>query len=533
MAAFQPGDYAVSVSPFPADAYQTTAETVTYTHTRGVGVWPVTAAVPIERPNQTCETFHWHNDHYTAELDANGQVRLGQAVLGRLSVRREPATPTPRRAAPGWERWRPSPRPCCWRRASGMLWSATRLPGSAATNGLPPRCRCSSTPPRSCAGRCTSTRAAQTCAWMLFSKPGWHQDTCRHAVRHRSRQGTDTDLLPRQLEGELGAILLGQRELNAVRTFPFQDFVALSDGERSAAIFARGLRAYTVVEPGSIRLPLRRSVEWLTRPGLQDRVGDAGPFFYVPGARCERSERHELGFAAGGFAPDSIELAALNDSFQNPPLLVRGEGRGQLKSWQFLRENLPLSSLQVQDGRVVARLYNPTGQRQRLSRPYPQVNLWGQPTGEIEIVEPKKIVTVVVEPQEFTPVESDQQAALLNPPAWRVGESASRPDPAVIAELGEKVSALEAELVQVQRALGKSQGSDKLRLQHRTYVLERELVEYLFSQLLNARKLARSGPPTEEDLFSVDPEIAALGLRLNKLRIKRRIFDYVVEVLRE
>jgi hypothetical protein len=85
----------------------------------------------------------------------------------------------------------------------------------------------------------------------------------------------------------------------------------------------------------------------------------------------------------------------------------------------------------------------------------------------------------------------------------------------------------------VQRALGKSQGSDKLRLQHRTYVLERELVEYLFSQLLNARKLARSGPPTEEDLFSVDPEIAALGLRLNKLRIKRRIFDYVVEVLRE
>jgi hypothetical protein len=76
-----------------------------------------------------------------------------------------------------------------------------------------------------------------------------------------------------------------------------------------------------------------------------------------------------------------------------------------------------------------------------------------------------------------------------------------------------------------------AQGAEKLRLQHRAYVLEREMVEYLFSRLLNERRLARPGLPTEADLFEVDAEVAALGLRLNKLRIKRRIYDYIVGVI--
>jgi alpha-mannosidase len=157
----------------------------------------------------------------------------------------------------------------------------------------------------------------------------------------------DTDLLPREAPPELATILLGQRELNVVDTFPFHDFVAVTDGRRTAAILARGLRAYAADVQGVIRLPLRRAVEWLTRADLRNRIGDAGPFFYVPGARCERSERHELAVVCGEFAPESAQMQAINAAFQNPPLLVEVGGHGAQRSWPVLRAEAPLSSLHV------------------------------------------------------------------------------------------------------------------------------------------------------------------------------------------
>ena len=74
-------------------------------------------------------------------------------------------------------------------------------------------------------------------------------------------------------------------------------------------------------------------------------------------------------------------------------------------------------------------------------------------------------------------------------------------------------------------------GSERLRLQHRYYVLQRESVELQLSWLLNQRKLATEGALREAWLYEPDAEIAAVGLALNRLRIKRRIFDYVVAAL--
>jgi hypothetical protein len=63
---------------------------------------------------------------------------------------------------------------------------------------------------------------------------------------------------------------------------------------------------------------------------------------------------------------------------------------------------------------------------------------------------------------------------------------------------------------------------------HRYYVLRREAVEAEFSLLLNRKRLEGDGAAGED---AVDPEVAALGLRLNQLRIKRRVFDYVAQAL--
>jgi hypothetical protein len=532
LASFQTGDYAVSTSPFTLETYQVTGNHIAYTKTDGLGVWPVAETASVEYPNQAQASFNWQNEYYAAEIDASGLVRMGESDFGVLTVRQEegdtyseegsqvlgtlaPVTPLALLEKSKWHAVVGFN--AAWEQGDRIVTAQVKVHFDRS-----PILRWSVDLDS------TGTDLRVDLEFETGHTGALHAGMPFDIVR---RGGADTDLLPAHIEGDLGSILLGQRELNAVHTFPFQDFLAFSSGERTAAIFARGLRAYTIDGPGKLRLPLRRSVEWLTRSNLQDRVGDAGPFFYVPDARCERSECHELGFALGNFSPDSIELVALNEAFHNPPLIVKAEGRGQQSAWQFWQENLPLSSIRVQDGRVQARMFNPTGQPQRLSQTYPGLDLWGQPDGEIDLIAPKKIVLVEIDSQALSPAQTSGRAVQLNPPAWRVGQSASRPDPAVLEQLGEQIAALERELAQVQDHLASTEGAQGLRLQHRAYVLERELVEHLFSRLLNERKLSRSGRPTEQDLFQPDPEIARLGLRLNKLRIKRRIFDYVVGVL--
>ena len=111
---------------------------------------------------------------------------------------------------------------------------------------------------------------------------------------------------------------------------------------------------------GTVSLLLQRAVEWLTRADLRDRVGDAGPFFYVPDARGERTVRHEVAVACVPCAGDAMALQQLNAAYQAPPLVVRAEGSGSETSWRLLQENAPLSCLQVVEGNVLARFANPT-----------------------------------------------------------------------------------------------------------------------------------------------------------------------------
>jgi hypothetical protein len=66
-------------------------------------------------------------------------------------------------------------------------------------------------------------------------------------------------------------------------------------------------------------------------------------------------------------------------------------------------------------------------------------------------------------------------------------------------------------------------------LQHRYYILKREQYEVRLSAQLNRHKLMSPG---NAYLYTPDPEIAELGTQLNQLRIKRRIYDYVVEALK-
>jgi hypothetical protein len=316
-----------------------------------------------------------------------------------------------------------------------------------------------------------------------------------------------------------------------VSTLPFHDFVAVGCGNGSAAVFARGLHAYRAGNDGTVRLLLRRAVEWLTRTDLEDREGDAGPAFYVPGARCERRVQHELAFAAGSFLPASPELLALNAAFQQPALLVRKGGSGTLRQWSLFQERLPLSSLHVRNKQAIIRISNPTPEPQPLSRPYTTADMLGDEQRTISAVPPYQIASLRPEAASPGPATLDGEATLLTPLRWRAGASASRPDPAVLDKLQSQMAALGAELAAIENELARTAGPAGLRLEHRLYVLKRQRLELQLSHLLNSRKLAEGAEPDPARLYERDAEIAALGLALNKLRIKRRIFDYVVQAV--
>jgi hypothetical protein len=110
------------------------------------------------------------------------------------------------------------------------------------------------------------------------------------------------------------------------------------------------------------------------------------------------------------------------------------------------------------------------------------------------------------------------------------------PDPQILADLEDRIAAHERKLVAMREALSQLDGAPRLRLQHRAFALEREQLEYKLSLLLNRRKLAQQGTANASRLsylFEPDSEIAEVGLRLNRLRIKRRIYDYVVRALQD
>lgn len=531
---FAPGTYAVSTNPFAGESWQIIDDQLYEVQTQGLGVWPVKRTLPIEQPDEPVETLTWQNDYYTATAHPDGTIRLGSAVLGRLVVGEEQGDTYSSEAGLRqescsisglWVVEQKSEVHCVLRCECALTWDQVQVSAVVRlTFDQTPMVRWQIE---------LDSRGTNFKVDLVFETAQAGQIYAGMPFDVVKRPASDTDLLPRQLDKTLSKVLLGQRELIAVKTFPFQDFVAISDGASAAVIFAKGLRAYQADEQGTISLTLRRSVEWLTAANLEHRVGDAGPFFYVPDARCERTIQHELAVMIGDVGPDDLSLHQLNAGFQNPPLLVNFQGHGSQREWQFLQEALPLSSLQLDQDKVLARFFNPTGQALSFRQLYRQTDIWGHPETTIEKVPAKGIVTVEIaqdlpESQTLTGVDVTRAGGW---PVWRVGQNQGLPDPKIIEQLQTKITDLEGHLARLQEQLNRAGDPERYFLQHKYYVLERELYEFRLSVRLNELKLARQGQLTEDYLFMPDEQTAELGLQLNHLRIKRRIYDYVIEAM--
>jgi alpha-mannosidase len=541
---FSPGEYAFSTNPFPNDCWIPIEETLLLLKTDGIGVWPIDEKIPIDSASYELgqePNFTWHNEFFDAVLNADGQVRLGDAILGELRVYRENGDAYSHERGDLLGILRPLfPIKIVQRsdRHSILEWQAA-WDGQDSWVSACVRIIFDPSPLVRWQVELDS-RGTDLSVEMSFN-------TARHCdvwagmqFDMVTRPECDIDFLPRQLSPPLEGILLGQRELGEVRDFPFHDLVGISNQQGSSVVFARGLHTYRA-EHGILSLTLRRSVEWLTRTDLASRVGDAGPVFYVPDARCERKVHHELAFAATPFTMDSMEMQALNAGFQCPPLVVRSECQGRRKDWGFLQENLPFSSLQIHNGSILALFYNPTSQVVKLAHTYMETDIWGKEKGTTRRVKPKKISLLKLAGsspeslEQYSP--NDSRIVLLNPPQWSVGANHGSPDPVILAGVEHHIADLDQQIDQITDTLSRIEHEDvedpnrQLLIQHQRYTLQRERLEYQLSLLLNQKKLSFGGNSPPEALSLVDPQIAAVGKELNRLRILRRIYDYVVQAL--
>ena len=516
---FAPGTYAISTNPLAQDRVMDVGEHLFWVKTAGIGVWKLSGGTAFEpKRYKVSKSYTYSNDYYAVELHHDGTLQMGNGRLGSLIIYAEHGDTYSDETGELIATLQPS----------GPLWYENRGHETVIHYD--------------CRFEHEEVVVETAVRIILDSDPliRWEVDLDSHGTDFRvelvfatgltgqvwagmpfdvvKRPFADTDLLPRDVGNGMDKVFMGQRELNEVRSFPFHDFVAVEAEETTAVVFAKGLNCYRAYEDGRLAITLRRSVEWLTKGNLENRIGDAGPFFYVPDARCERLVRHELAFAIGEFAPDSMTLQQLNAAYQNPPLIVQWDGQGTETSWAVLQAEMPLSSLQVVDDQVKARWFNPTNEAGKAN---------GAAVGAKKVVE-----TAVNPPFLAAPAPTGSgQATPLNPPCWRVGHSHGRPNPQEIVNLYAKVAQLEHEQQKANAAQAQAQGNERHILQHQVYIYHRQRLEYQLSARLNELKLAMKGEINNQYLYTQDEIVAQIGWELNQLRIKRRIYDYVVAAL--
>lgn len=522
------GLYAINTTPYPVETVQAIGNRLYHLSADGLGVFPVLSAIPLDAAPQTIHTFTWQNKHYTATLQPDGTLMLNGDQFGKLIVTAEHGDTYTNEPGERLGMCTITEPPMITQRSDQycrLRFSVQFTSAQLAVNAHILLCFDQS-PQIKWDITLDSSGAEFSVALVFAPQAAIQQVHTGMPFDLVERPLVDDDLLLRELPPELQGILLGQREVGAVRTFPFQEVVGLTTTTASVALFARGVYAYEVTEDNTLTVTLRRAVEWLTQPDLGTRVGDAGPFFYVPDARCERTLTHHFAlYCTPNLDLQSADLQRELAIFRTPPLLVEKSAaasqqrRIQAQSWRLDVPQAPLSSLTVKNAQLVARFYNPTTTMLAPELP------------------PKKIVLqrLPIYPLEKTNgVLSEDRVAnvrMLTPLQWRFGDIPdTKPSAAILDTLSQKIADIETKLRELEYVLQRPENQTDYVLQHQYYILKRESLEYQLTQYLNRQKLKLSPDEQREARHQVDEQLAQLSIQLNQMRIKRRIFDYIVNV---
>ena len=532
MPRFGDGLHAISTTAMDTDVTVRAGDRTLQVERRGIGVTPVTNVHPVRVIDAPVDVFEWKNSHFDAAVTSDGITVGSGGRLARLVVREDRGDTYSSEPGQVLGELHMTSSPIQldetdvdatirtqWELATGSTRITAEIDvrfDQSAVIDLVVRLDSIGVGYRVDALFETGVTAETVHASMPFDIV--------------ERPHDDHDLFDTNVDAELSAILMGQRETGHVTEFPFHDFVALTDGTETRAVLAEGLRSYRSTSDGVISVALRRSVEWLALTGLQLRSGDAGPAMYVPGARCERMVEHRIGFAVTNGGIDG--LIATNEGFHHPPIIAEVSGTGvEAIGWQVTRVPLPTTAIVPGTDSPTVRLVNTTTQPVELADGMQPRTIRNAPLESGSVVQPHVIVSTPIELPALPPMPAKPgSVTVLTPITHRVGPAAPKPDPKELDQLAERIANLEVEVAENRVARSNANGgSDGRRLEHREYVLDRERLELALSLELNRRRAESTDEVSIPD--EADPVISAIGAELNELRIKRRIWDYVVQAL--
>jgi mannosylglycerate hydrolase len=372
-------------------------------------------------------------------------------------------------------------------------------------------------------------------------------------------------------------VIIGAREPEPVTIFPQRTFVDLNDGRRGLAVLNQGLPEYEILpDQNTIALTLFRGVDWIARPDLLTRIGDAGPLIAVPGAQCLRNMSFDYAVLAHGGDWQGGQVVEAADHFNSRLLVVEtGAHSGALApSGGFLGLVDPSRQLKVtavkrsEDGRaLVVRLHNPTSQKitaqletafailtacyanlaEDCGEPIPALN----PRRLAFSAGPKKIITLRLEIGigNTMVAQAREEISLHNPEAeWRGGSAEIELPPAIsledIARESARADELETILVEKERvlqsflALGAPEDAAailkmyQLKLDAASFrrtTLEARLSATLMNQNYWKDMPAERRSAANPALPSFEAILRQIGDAINTARVEKRALEYVVD----
>ncbi len=110
--------------------------------------------------------------------------------------------------------------------------------------------------------------------------------------------------------------LVAAREVDGCDLFPFKGYVGIQDKNDLSACLTNQVYSYRSNQKG-VSIILTRSMEWLSKPNVPGRTGDAGPMMYTPTAAMRRSISFDLALFFGPIH----EFPRSKSSYLNPPLV--------------------------------------------------------------------------------------------------------------------------------------------------------------------------------------------------------------------
>ncbi|MFT5193352.1 MAG: alpha-mannosidase [Cellvibrionaceae bacterium] len=510
---FSSGKYVVSTCAQPVEKWLVQDGKLHHIYTGGMGVAVLDAGQKIDDVQTPVGTFAWANEHYEATVSSDGVLEIGGSCFGQIQISAERGDTYSDETQEIIGMLEPDGSLVVEQTAED--YAVVAYTGRCEFDEGEVSAKISFTfDPSALVGVSVEldSRGTNFHAEIVFATGLTGDIWAGMPLDRVKRSAVDTDLMPRVVDEEMSKILMGQRELNGTRTFPMHGFVGRSTESNSAYVFSRGNRSYRSWEDGQFAISLRRSVEWVTEGNLQNRIGDAGPFFYVPDARCERPIRHEMAVYVGDISPSDSQFDTLENSFQHTPLIVDVVGVGTATNCIFCKSDQPLSAV----------FPDPAGGNQIVGRKW---HATGANKGRIET---ESLFALA----ELDSIDDQVVSChLLNKPVVRIGHNQGLPDQAIVDELKAKIEVLKVSAADARQRMAGAVGNQKLRVEHEVYVHERELHEFLLSAKLNELKIAQAGKLDYAYLYELDPDIADIGFKLNQLRIKRRIFDYVVTAI--